>query len=137
MRTRHALDLADCNVCITAALSTAAARGFQLSIAIVDDGGNLLQFARMDEASPASVEGAVEKARAAALTGVETRILEAAVKERPGIATMRRLAVEGGLPILHSAGQCVGGIGVSGEQSHHDAEIAGSGRDALAALWNQ
>jgi uncharacterized protein GlcG (DUF336 family) len=88
----------------------------------------------MDEASPASVEGAIEKARTAALTGVETRLLEAAIKDRPGIATIRRVAVEGGLPIRH-VGQRVGGVGVSGELSRLDALIAGAGLEALVASW--
>lgn len=134
MRTRHALDLSDCNLCMTAALREAEERRVSVTIAIVDDGGALLQLTRMDEASPASVEGATEKARTAALIGVETRVLEAAIKDRPGIATMRRVAVEGGLPILHFD-QRVGGIGVSGALSQLDAAIARVGLLALVRTW--
>ena len=40
------------------------------------------------------------------------------------------IAVEGGLPILHQ-GECVGGIGVSGVQSHEDEQVAQAGITAL------
>jgi glc operon protein GlcG len=41
-----------------------------------------------------------------------------------------RLPVQGGLPVMHE-GECVGGVGVSGVQSHEDEEIAAAGVAAL------
>jgi len=134
MRVRHALEMDDCSLCMAAALAHAEAQGWLVTVAIVDDNGTPLQLVRMDEASPASVEGAIQKARSAGLIGIDTRIQEAMVKERPGIATMGRVAVEGGVPIRYE-GQRVGGIGVSGVLSHQDAEVAGAGLEALLASW--
>lgn len=133
MRVRHALDLKECIAAVAAGIAFAAQKGWTVTVAVVDDSGYPLHLSRMDEASAASVEGAIQKARSAALTGVETKMLEAMVAARPAVATMGRVAVEGGVPIQHE-GQRVGGIGVSGVQSHQDAEVAHA---ALAAVTGQ
>jgi len=52
-------------------------------------------------------------------------VAAAKVVSRPGI-----LPVQGGMPILVD-GRCVGGVGVSGVQSHQDEQIAQAGIDAL------
>ena len=85
---------------------------------------------RLDDASPSSVNTAIEKARSASHTGLPTKALEAMIRERPGIVTLGRVAVEGGLPILYK-GQRVGGVGVSGVKSDQDAEVAQAGLQAL------
>ncbi|CAN5391880.1 heme-binding protein [soil metagenome] len=133
MRVRHALELSECDVAVVAGLAEAAREGWAVTIAMVDDSGTPIRLSRMDEASAASVSTAIEKARSAALTGVETKLMEAMIKDRPAVATMGRVAVEGGVPILHK-GQRVGGIGVSGVQSHQDAQVAKATRAALALL---
>lgn len=94
-----------------------------MTIAVVDDAGHPIQLCRMDEASPASVDTALGKARSAALTGLDTRVLEEMAGKRPALFTIGRVAVEGGLPLLHR-NQRVGGVGVSGVQSHQDREVA-------------
>ncbi|SCW80289.1 glc operon protein GlcG [Sphingobium faniae] len=136
MYARHVLGSDDCRIAMDAALNYAQAQQWRVTVAIVDNGGGLLALVRMDTASVGSIDGAIEKARSAALTGVETRFLEQMVAERPAIVTMRRVAVEGGLPLLYD-GQCMGGIGVSGVQSHQDAEVARTGVLAAAAQWNR
>ena len=133
MRQRHALDLTDAQRVVDAALAHAGGLGWRVTVAVVDDGGVPLLLLRMDEASPASVATAIEKARSAALTGLDTKLLEAMIEKRPGTATIGRVAVEGGLPLLHD-GQRVGGIGVSGLPSHQDAEVAAAGQAAFAGL---
>jgi glc operon protein GlcG len=130
MHLRHTLSLSDCSTAIHAGLIVARANEWRVTIAVVDDGGHTLQLIRMDDASPASVDTAIQKARSAALTGLDTAKLEAMVRDRPAVMTIGRVAVEGGVPILHE-GQRVGGIGVSGVQSHQDAEVAHAALDAL------
>jgi glc operon protein GlcG len=131
MRTCLALDLADAEKIVAAALAEAKTRGWHVTVAVVDAHGVPILLARMDEASPASVSMAKEKARSAALTGLPTKTLEAMAADRPGLLSVRdRVAVEGGLPILHQA-QRVGGVGVSGLPSDKDALIAASGIAAL------
>jgi glc operon protein GlcG len=131
MRTCVALDLADAEKIVAAALAEANTRGWHVTVAVVDCHGVPILLARMDEASPASVSMATEKARSAALTGLPTKTLEAMAAERPGLLSVRdRVAVEGGLPILHQARR-VGGVGVSGLPSDQDALIAAAGIAAL------
>lgn len=135
MRTRYALDLAEVEPAIRAGIVEARQNGWNVTIAVVDDSGTLIQLTRMDDASPASVDTGIEKARAAGLTGVDTKLLEAMVKERPALTTMKRVAIEGGLPILFK-GQKLGGVGVSGVQSHQDSQVAAVVIATLNAAFN-
>ncbi len=108
------------------------------NIAIVDEGGHLLVFARMDGAKLSSIEVALTKARAAALrrtpTGPSPSANEPSVFLSLGLslATDGKLTcIRGGLPLmLH--GQCVGGIGVSAGTEEQDVQAAQAGVDALA-----
>lgn len=132
MRTRPCLSRDACEEALAAGLVRAASEVWNVTIAIVDDAGFPVHLSRMDGASPASVETAVQKARSSALTGVDSKLLEDVVSKRPGVATMSRVAVEGAVALVWQ-GHRVGGVGVSGVQSHEDAIIAGVVRDALLA----
>lgn len=108
------------------------------NIAVVDDGGHLLVFARMDGVKLSSIEVALTKATAAALRRTATGPVPNA--EQPSVllsiglplATRGKLTcIRGGLP-LFVGGQCVGGIGVSGGTEDEDVLVAQAGVDALA-----
>jgi len=132
MRSRPTLTLSDADRLVTAARTDAERRGWSVAIAVVDDGGYLLRLDRLDGAGPQTAEIATMKARSASLSRLPTRRLEEVVKDRAGMLGMpNRLAVQGGLPIMHQ-GECIGGIGVSGVQSHEDEEVAAAGLAALA-----
>ena len=118
-----------------AAEAEAAAQGWAVVIAIVDDGGHLLWLQRGDGAAPASAEIAVAKARTAALGRRESKVYEdminqgrAAFLSAPALQGM----LEGGVPVLFE-GQCIGAVGVSGVKSSEDAQIARAGAAALSA----
>lgn len=116
---------------MTAAKIEAVKNNWNVTIAVVDEGGYLLHLERMDGAPLTSPEVATLKARTAALTRNPTKVLEDVTKERA--ATMMfpgRLPVQGGLPIFYE-GDCVGGIGVSGVKSPEDEQIAQAGLAAL------
>lgn len=130
MRTRYSLTLAEAELVVGAAHQHANHSGWAVTVAVVDDSGTPILISRLDEATPASVNTAIEKARSSGLTGLPTKLLEALVVERPAVATLGRVAVEGGLPILYK-GQRVGGIGVSGVRSEQDAAVAEAGLRAL------
>ncbi len=130
MRTRYSLTLAEAENVVSAAHKHARIEGWAVTVAVVDDGGTPILVSRFDEATPGSVNTAIEKARSAGLTGLPTKLLEALVVERPALVTLGRVAVEGGLPILYR-GQRVGGIGVSGVRSDQDAAVAEAGLSAL------
>lgn len=110
------------------------------NIALVDEGGHLLVFARMDGAKLSSIEVALTKARAAALRRAPTGRTPASGDPDPilslglSLATDGKLtAIRGGLPLIVD-GQCVGGIGVSAGTEDQDVEVAQAGVDALAKL---
>lgn len=131
MRQKHVLTDADAERIVAAARKFADARQWRVTIAVVDDGGYLLRLERMDGASLQSPQVATMKASTAALSRFPTKRMEDLVKERPGMLRFPdRLPIQGGLPIMHE-GECVGGIGVSGVQSHEDEEIAAAGASAL------
>jgi uncharacterized protein GlcG (DUF336 family) len=132
MKTRPELTLEDCLKINAAAEAEARRSNWIVAIAILDDGGHLLHFARMDGATPANAGIALEKARTAAISRRSSGKWEEIVKggrtsmiKMPGI-----LPVQGGMPIVVDK-VCVGAIGVSGVQSHEDEQIAQAGIDAL------
>lgn len=96
-------------------------------IAIVDTGGHLLAFARMDGAFALSVDTALRKAMTAASYGLPTGDIAAGIDIKLAIATQgKRINLPGGLPIIVD-GHLIGGIGVgsgTGEQDRIVAEAA-------------
>ena len=131
MKTRPELTLADCEKIAAAALAEAGRNKWIVAIAILDDGGHLLHFARMDGATPASAGIAVDKGRTAAISRRSSGTWQERIKVRPEMLRMPGiLPVQGGLPIM-VAGSCVGAVGVSGVQSHEDEQIAKAGIEAL------
>jgi glc operon protein GlcG len=127
MKTRPMLTLDDCRKISEAAEAEARKNKWNVCIAILDDGGHLLHLARMDGATPANAEIAIEKARTAALTRRSSKMWEDRVAGgRIVMLKMPVLPVQGGLPIM-AEGTCVGAVGVSGVQSHEDEQIAVAG----------
>lgn len=116
-----------------AAEAAAHAKGIAVAVGIVDDGGHLIYFARLDRVASGMADAAIMKARTAANYGLPTRTLEDAVAQGhvsylnlPGV-----LPLEGGLPVS-SGGRVIGAIGVAGGQSSEDADIARAGLTAFA-----
>lgn len=110
------------------------------NVAVVDEGGHLLVFARMDGVKLSSIEVALTKAQSAALrrtpsgptvvSGEPNLMLSLAL---PMATDGKLTCIRGGLPLL-VGGQAVGGIGVSGGTEDEDVEVAQAGVDALAKL---
>jgi uncharacterized protein GlcG (DUF336 family) len=103
------------------------------SIAIVDDGGNLMYLERIQPTFPMGATISTEKARTAALFQKPTKILEdAIVGGRTPLLNVWSAPLNGGEPIVVD-GQVVGAIGVSGASSAaRDAAIAVAGARALS-----
>ena len=94
------------------------------AIAVVDAGGLLMAFVRMDGVRPGSVELAIGKARTAALLQRPTAELEANVASgRVGLATAGLTALGGGAPLRIGA-ETVGAVGVSGLKKEDDVANA-------------
>jgi glc operon protein GlcG len=132
VKTRPVLTLEDCLKIYAAAEAEARKNNWIVAIAILDDGGHLLYFARMDGATPANAAIAVDKARTAAISRRSSGKWEQLIKDgRTGMLNMPGiLPVQGGVPIV-ADGSCVGSVGVSGVLSQQDEQIARAGIDAL------
>jgi uncharacterized protein GlcG (DUF336 family) len=132
MKTKPCLTLDDCKKMIAACEAEARKNNWNVVIAILDDGGHQLLLERMDGATPANAEIAVQKGRSAAISRRSTKVWEDRIKDgRLSMLKMPMLPVQGGIPIMYQ-GECVGGIGVSGVQSQEDEQIAQAGANALA-----
>lgn len=133
MITKPALTLDDVKRIAAAAEQEAVTHRWAVSIAIVDDGGHLLWFQRMDGAAPSSAHIAPAKARTAALGRRESQLFEDMINNGRtsflSVPTLEAL-LEGGVPVIVQ-GHCLGAVGVSGVKSSEDAQIAKAGIAAL------
>jgi glc operon protein GlcG len=132
MQKKSMLAIEDTMRIMDAAIAEAKKNRWAVAIAIVDDGGHLLQFTRLDGAPPVSAHIAPEKARAAALGRRETKIYEDMINQGRNAFLSAPLQgmLEGGVPII-AEGQVVGAVGVSGVKSSEDAQVAKAGIAAL------
>jgi uncharacterized protein GlcG (DUF336 family) len=105
-----------------------------MAVAIVDPGGNLVYFEKMDDTQIASATVAIEKARSAALYKRPTKAMQDMLAAGGAGLRVLRLAgaipVEGGIPLVIE-GKIAGAIGVSGGTSDQDGICAQSGANSL------
>ncbi len=115
-----------------AAEAEAKKNNWNVVIAVVDDGGNLLYLQRIDGTQTGSIDVAIQKARTAQAFKRPTKVFEDAIAggRNALIALHGALPLEGGLPIV-VGGQLVGAIGVSGVKSTEDGQIAKAGAESL------
>ena len=101
------------------------------SIAVVDNGGNLIYLERLDGTFAASSEVSIKKANTAALFKAPSAKLENSINSgRQALITVGHTFLQGGIPIMYN-GQVIGAIGVSGAASaQQDEEIAIAGSKA-------
>jgi len=131
MRSKTVLSLADAQQVVAAAREEANRRNWAVAIAVVDDAGLLLLLERADGARPQTAEVATLKARSAAVTHRPGKTWEDSVKQRPGVVNFPdAFPIQGGVPIIYH-GDVIGGVGVSGVQSHEDEQVALAGIAAL------
>jgi glc operon protein GlcG len=118
---------------MAAAEAEATKNNWGVAIAIVDSGANLVMLHRLENAQLSAVRIAEQKARTAAEFRRPTKVFEDAVAGGGiglRVLTFGASVAEGGVPII-SGGKVVGAIGVSGVQSHQDAQVAQAGADAV------
>lgn len=138
MKTVPKLTLDDARVMMAAAEDKAREIGVDMDIAIVDDGGNLLMFHRMDDARITSIDIAINKAFTAGAARKSTRAYgEVSGPTGPvfGIHVSnqgRFMIFAGGLPVFVDD-VIVGGIGCSSGSADQDEVVAQAGVDALMA----
>jgi glc operon protein GlcG len=120
---------------IHAAVAEAKKRNWKMNVAVVDSGGNIVAFQRMDGAMLASIQIAEHKARAAATFRRETKFFEDGVQLlhlNYLLAFDGIIASRGGIPLIEE-GMIIGAIGCSGGTDSQDEIVSKAG----AAVINQ
>jgi len=115
-----------------ACVAKAKAEGWKMNIAILDAGGNLKYFTRMDDAFVGSIQIAQLKANTSAMFPFSTKQVGEITQRIPGIAFVPGIVTfEGGVPIKTAGGEHVGSIGVSGASAEQDGMCAQASLDAV------
>jgi len=130
------LSLDQAQAIVTAALAAAEEQGTKMDVAVVDAGGNLKAFARMDGAWLGSIDIATTKARTARYFDLPSEELGAL--SQPGgplygieVSNGGLITFPGGLPLKAEDGTVIGAIGVSGSTVENDRAVAAAGAAAL------
>lgn len=125
------ISIEDARRVVAAAMAEAGRQNLQMAIAVVDSGGHLVAFERVDNTQLGSIRVALEKAR----TAVEFRRPSKAFEDAVGggrnvILNLGVMPIEGGV-LLMREGRIVGAIGVSGGTAQQDGVIAAAGAAVL------
>lgn len=123
---------------VDGALAKSKELGLRMNIAVVDVGANLKAFLRMDGAWLGSIDISMKKARTARYFDMNTG--EVGKLSQPGGSLFAiehsnggLITFPGGVPIRNSAGEVIGGIGVSGNTVENDHAVAAAGAAAAVA----
>jgi len=138
LATKKVLTLSVVKEVAAAAEAHAVKNQWNVVIAILDDGGNLLYLERMDGTQTGSIEVAIKKAEAAVSYRRSTKFFGDALAKGATalLALPGALPFEGGIP-LKSGDDILGAIGVSGVTAQQDGMIAQAGADVLTAKDGQ
>jgi len=121
----------------TAAHQRATEIGIRVTVALVDEGGHLVQLARMDGAAPLTAEVGEAKASGGAALGRPGDAVAEMYEKRPGffeaVAEMTRRPLVPGLGsvLIRSEERIIGAIGVSGGRPEQDLDCAEAGLKAI------
>ena len=117
-----------------AAIAEARKNNWKMAVAVVDTGGYLVYFERMQDTQLGSVELAIEKAKTAALFRRSTKQFQDSVAGGgEGLRLLRltgAIPVEGGIPIIVD-GKLIGAVGASGGSGDQDGRVAQAGAGAV------
>ena len=123
------ISLAQAQAVLQAAVAEAKKRNWKMNVAVVDSGGNLVAFQRMDGAMLASIRIAEHKAKAAATFRRPTKVFEDGVQLMHLnylLAFDGIIASRGGIPLI-DRGVIIGAIGTSGGTDSQDEVVSEAG----------
>jgi glc operon protein GlcG len=130
---RRQLTYAAATIAVQAAVAKSREIDAPECIAVVDAGGNLLAFARVDGAAPLARDPAIAKATTSASLGAPTGAIPFEFGANLGSASHGGIVnLGGGFPIVLQ-GEVIGAIGVGSGTTEQDIVVAEAGRDALLA----
>jgi len=122
---------------VAAAMAKAKEIDTKMDIAVVDAGGNLKAFARMDGAWLGSIDISMKKARTARYFDMNTGDIGGL--SQPGgplyqieVSNGGLITFPGGVPIKNADGEIIGAIGVSGSTVENDHTVAAAGAAAIS-----
>lgn len=131
------LNMAQAQAALAAASKEAERLKVKMNIAVVDGGGNLKAFMRMDGAWLGSIDISIRKARTARFFDMDTG--ELGKLSQPGGSLYQiehsnggLITFPGGVPVRNAAGEVIGAIGVSGSTVENDHAVAEAGRAAVS-----
>lgn len=130
------VDLAGARRVVEACLEKARAIDTKMNIAVLDAGGNLKAFVRMDGAWLGSADIALKKAKTSRLFDVPSGVLGPMAQPGGPLYGIEQsngglILFAGGLPLTNADGTVIGAVGVSGSSVENDEAVAQAGADAL------
>jgi glc operon protein GlcG len=132
-QSRNQLTYAGAAIAIAAAVAKSRELSAPECIAVVDTGGNLLAYARVEGAAVLAVEPAIAKASTSAALGAPTGGIPFEFGANLAFASHGGITnLGGGFPIIYK-GELLGAIGVGSGTTEQDVAVAEAGRDALLA----
>ena len=128
------INLESAKKAVGGAAAEARKNNWNMAVAIVDPGGHLVYFEKMDGTQTGSVDLSIEKARTAALFRRPTKVFQDGVAAGgEGVRLLRltgAIPIDGGVPIIVD-GKLIGGIGVSGGAGEQDGQVAKAGAQSV------
>jgi uncharacterized protein GlcG (DUF336 family) len=131
------IDLDQAQTVVAAALKKAEEISTLMNVTVIDAGGNLKAFARMDGAWLGSIDISAKKARTARFFDMESGAI--GDLSQPGgplynieISNGGLITFPGGVPLKNASGEIIGAIGVSGSTVKNDHTVAVAGASALS-----
>ena len=116
---------------MAAAETEARKNNWNVAISILDAGGNLILFQKMDDVQSGSVNVSIGKARTSVNFKRPSKMLEEVVNARTAFLKVEGIVpIQGGLPVMVE-GKLIGAVGVSGVKSEEDEQIAQAAINAL------
>ena len=133
LQSRNQLTYAGAAIAIAAAVAKSNEISAPECIAVVDAGGNLLAYARVDGAAVLAIQPAIAKASTSAALGAPTGGIPFEFGANLAFASHGGITnLGGGFPIIYK-GELLGAIGVGSGTTEQDVAVAEAGRDALLA----
>lgn len=131
VQSMSAITLSAATAVIEASTSKALEIGQPMNIAVVDDGGHLVAFVRMDGAIKASIDISIRKARTSILMNAPTSALMALVQPGAELYGLEQTSggmviFGGGIPLVKD-GVVIGAVGVSAGSVEQDVSVAEAG----------
>jgi uncharacterized protein GlcG (DUF336 family) len=131
------IDLGQAQAVVAAALKKAEQISTLMNVTVIDIGGNLKAFARMDGAWLGSIDISAKKARTARFFDMESGAI--GNLSQPGgplynieVSNGGLITFPGGVPLKNASGEIIGAIGVSGSTVENDHAVAVAGAGALS-----